>query len=71
MMFTSKWDTKTHENQGCVKILVVFLHILGIVFHRLAFVHSVEIELGVVALNRLEVHPESLLDAVWSQVVGP
>jgi hypothetical protein len=66
---------KTHENQGCVEILIVFLYVFGIVFHCLSFIHGVEIELGVVGLDRLEVDPESVLesvlDAVWSQLVGP
>ena len=54
----------THEDQGGIEVLVVFLHVFGIVFHRLSFVHGVEIELGVVALDGLEVHPQGLLDAV-------
>ena len=48
---------ETHENQGGVKILVVLLHVLGIILRRLPVVHSVEIELGVIALDRLEIHP--------------
>jgi hypothetical protein len=74
-LLSDKWNVKTHENQGCVEILVVFLHIFGVIFCRLSFIHGVEIELGVVGLDRLEVHPESVLesvlDAVWSQLVGP
>jgi hypothetical protein len=54
---SDKRNTEAHKDQGCVEILVVLLHILGIVFHRLPFVHGVEIELGVVGLDRLEVHP--------------
>ena len=62
---------KTHEDQGGVEILVVLLHVLGVVFHCLSFVHGVEIKLGVVVLDRLEVHPEGFLDAVArSQFVG-
>jgi len=49
----------------------VFLHVFGIVFHRLSFVHGVEIELGVIVLDRLEVHPQGLLDAVRTSLVGP
>ena len=41
----------THENQGGIEILVVFLHVFGIIFHRLSFVHGVEIELRVVVLD--------------------
>jgi hypothetical protein len=65
------WKAETHENQGGVEILIVLLHVFGIVLRRLSFVYSVEIEFGVVVLNRLEVHPQSLLDAVWSQLAGP
>ena len=54
----------THENQGGVEIFVVLLHVLGIVFDRLSPVHGVEIELGVIVLDGLEVHPQGLLDAV-------
>ena len=35
-----------------------------IVLHRLPFVHGVEIELGVIVLGWLEVHPWCLLDAI-------
>ena len=48
---------ETHENQGGVEILVVLLHVFGIVLRRLSVVHGVEIELGIIALDRLEVHP--------------
>jgi hypothetical protein len=47
-----------------VEILVVFLHVLGVVLHRLPFVHCVEVKLGVFVLDRLEVHTHGLLDAV-------
>jgi hypothetical protein len=47
----------------------VLLRVPGIVFRRLSLVHCVEIELGVVVLDRLEVHSEGLLDAVRSQLV--
>jgi hypothetical protein len=74
-LLSGKRNAKTHENQGCVEILVVFLHIFGVIFHRLSFIHGVEIEFGVIGLDRLEVHSEcileSVLDAVWSQLVGP
>ena len=68
MLFSDKWNAEMHENQGGVGILIVLLHVFGIVLCRLALVHGVEIELGVVVLDQLEVHPESLLDAVWSQL---
>lgn len=56
-------DAGTDENQGGVEILVVFLHVFCIVVRRLPFVHCVEVELRVVVLDRLEIHPQGLLDA--------
>ena len=53
----------THKNQGGVKILIVLLHVFGVVLRRLSSVHGVEIELGVVVLDRLKVHPQGFLDA--------
>ena len=47
----------TYEYQGGVEILVVFLHVFGIVLHRLSFVHGIEVKLGVVVLDWLQVHP--------------
>jgi hypothetical protein len=41
----------------------MFLHEFGIVLRCLSLVHGVEIEVGVIVLDWLEVHPESLLDA--------
>ena len=61
----------THENQGGIEVLVVFLHVFGIIFQRLSFVHGIEIELRVVVLDGPEVHPQGLLDAVRTSVVGP
>ena len=50
----------------------MLLHVFGVVLRRLSLVHGVEIELGVIVLDWLEVHPKGLLDAVgWSQLVGP
>ena len=54
----------THEDQGGVEVLVVLLHVLGIVLDRLSPIHCVEIELGIIVLDRLEVHPQGLLYAV-------
>ena len=48
---------EAHENQGGLKILVVLLHVLGIVLCRLSFIHGVEVELGIIVLDWLEVHP--------------
>ena len=53
-------------------ILVVLLHVLGVVFHGLSFIHGVKIEPRVIILNGLEVHPQGLLDAVrQSKIIGP
>ena len=60
-----------NENQGGVEILIVLLHVLGVVLHRLSFVHGVEIDLGIIVLDGLEVHSEGLLDAILGQFVGP
>ena len=46
-------STETHKNQGGAEILAVFLHVFGIVLCRLLFVHGVEIEFGVIVLDRL------------------
>ena len=59
---------ETHENQGGVEILVVLLHVFGIVLHRLSSVHGIEIELRVIVLDWLEIHPQGLLDAISGQV---
>jgi len=67
MLDADKRDVGAHENQGGVEILVVFLHVFGVVLHRLPFVHGVEVELGVTSFDWLEIHPEGLLDAIWSQ----
>jgi hypothetical protein len=56
-------NADTHKNQGGVEILVVLRHVFGIVLCRLSLVHGVEIELGVVVLDRLEVHAQGLLNA--------
>ena len=65
-------STRTHKNQGGVEIVVVLLHVIGVILRRLSFVHCVEIKPGVVILDRLEVHPEGLLDTIGeSQYIGP
>jgi hypothetical protein len=60
---SGKGNAETHENQGGIEILIMFLHEFGIVLRCLSLVHGVEIEVGVIVLDWLEVHPESLLDA--------
>ena len=57
-------NAETHENQGGIEIFVVLLHVLGVILHGLSFVHRIEIELGIVVLDWLEVDPEGLLDAM-------
>ena len=57
-------NAETHENQGGIEILVVLVHVLGVVLHSLSFIHRIEIELGVIVLDGLEVDPEGLLDAI-------
>ena len=59
-------DVETHENQGGVEVLIVLLHVFGIVLRRLSFVHGIEIEFGVVVLDRYEEHPQGLLETIWS-----
>ena len=63
-MHNDQWIEKTHENQGGIKIVVVLLHVLSIILNGLSPVHCVEVELGVVFLDGLEVHPQGLLDTV-------
>jgi len=66
-----KRNAETHENQGGVEIFIVFLQVVGIVFHCFSFVHGEETKPGVVVLDWLEEHPKGFLDAIWSQLVGP
>ena len=56
------WNVETHENQGDVEIFIVLHYIFGIVLRRLLLVHGVEIEVGVIVLDWLEVHAQGLLD---------
>ena len=50
------------ENEGGIEILVVLSHVLSVILHRLLFVHGVEVELGVLAFNGLEIHTQGFLD---------
>ena len=54
----------THEDQGGTKIIVILLHVLSIILDRLSLIHGVEIELGVIFLDGLEIHPQGILDAM-------
>jgi hypothetical protein len=45
----------------------VLRHVFGVVLCRLSLVHGVEIEFGIIVLDRLEVHAQRLLDACWGQ----
>jgi hypothetical protein len=69
--YHNKGNAETHEYQGSVEILVVLLHVFGVVLHSLSFVHGVEVDLGIVALDWLEEHSEGLLEASWNQLASP
>ena len=71
MLRIDKRNAETHEDQGGVEILVVLLHVVGIVLRCLSFVHRVEVKPRVIVLDRLEEHPQGLLDAIWSRFNGP
>jgi hypothetical protein len=53
----------TYENQGGIEVLVVLLDVVRVILGRLPLVHRVEIETGVVVLDGLEEHSESILEA--------
>ena len=55
--------TETHKNQGDIEVLVEFLDIVRIVLRRLPLVHRIEVEAGIVILDRLEIRSESILYA--------
>ena len=57
-------SAETHENQGGIEILVVLVQVLGIILRGLSFIHRIEIVLGVVVFDGLEVDPEGLLNAM-------
>ena len=57
----------THEDQGGVQVLVIFLDVVGIVLHRLSLVHCIEIEAGIVGLDGLEEDSEGILEATSAQ----
>ena len=62
-LYSCQRKTGTDEDQGDVDILVVLPHVFGIVLERLLLVHGVEIKFGIVVLDGLEIHSQSLLDA--------
>ena len=48
---------ETHKNQGGVEILIVLFHVFGIALRCLSIVQGIEIELGVIVLDWLKIHP--------------
>lgn len=49
-------NAETHEDQCCVKILIVLLHVVDIILRRLPFVHGEEVKSGVVIPEWSEKH---------------
>jgi len=64
---SEKKKEPTHENQGGIEVLVVLPDIVRVVFGCLFLVRRIEVETGVVALDRLKEHPESILEATSVQ----
>lgn len=54
----------THEDQGGIEVLVVLPDIIRVIFSCFFLVRRIEVETGVVALDRLKEHPESILEAL-------
>ena len=48
----------------------MLLHVFRVVLYCLSFVRGVEINSGVIFLDRLKVHLEGFLDTVLGQLVG-
>ena len=57
MLRVDRRDVVTHEDQGCVEIIVVPLHFFSIVLRRLSLVHGEKIKPGIIVLDGLEVLP--------------
>ena len=57
----------THENEGCVEVLVVLLDIVHLMLHRLPLVHGVEVESRIVSLDGLEESLKGILEAAFGQ----
>ena len=57
----------TDENQGGIEVLVVLPDIIRVIFSCLFLVCRIEVESGVVALDRLKEHSESILEAIFVQ----
>ena len=53
----------TYENQGGVEVLVILPDIVCIVLCCLPLVHRIEVESGVIALDRLKERSEGILEA--------
>ena len=60
----------THEYQGDVEVLVVFLDIVRIVFGGLPLVRRVEVGAGIIGLGGLEERSENILEVTCSQRSG-
>jgi hypothetical protein len=56
-----------HEYQGGIEVFVVLLDVLRIVLGRFPLVHRVEVDAGIISLDRLKERPESILKATSSQ----
>jgi hypothetical protein len=54
----------THEDEGCVQVLVVFVRIVPVKFSRFPPVHSEKVSLGIVGPQRLEELFEGGMEAV-------
>jgi len=57
----------TYENQGGVEVLIVLPDIVRVIFSCLLFVRRIEVEAGVVGLDRWKEGSESILEAVSVQ----
>ena len=68
-IFGESGQRATYEYQGDIEVFVILLNVVGIVLGRLPLVHGVEVETGIIGLDRLEESFESILEAMcapWS-----
>jgi len=54
----------TYENQGGIEVFVVLPDIVRVILGRLFLVRRIEVETGVVGLDGLKKHSESILEAM-------